>query len=66
MHFAAHRARAHVGGSCFGHHGFNVAAVAGEAIFAAVAKVANVADAAAGGDHLHQRTGDAVERDFAA
>jgi hypothetical protein len=35
---------------------FNVAAVAGQAVFAAIAKVANVVDRAAGGNHLHQRS----------
>ena len=42
------------------------AAVAGQAVFAAVAEVADVVDAAAGRDDLHQWAGDAVQRNVTA
>ena len=53
MYFTAHRARAYVGRGSFRHHGFNVAAVTSEPVFAAVTKIANVVDVAAGGDDLN-------------
>src|SRR5580698_2246454 len=66
VNFTTDRAGAHIGGGGLRHDGFDVAAMAGEAIFAAVAEVPGVADAAAGGDNLHQRSGDPVEGNFSA
>jgi len=65
-HFAANRAGADVGGSPLRNGGLDIAAVAGEAVFAAVAEIADVIDVAAGRNHLHQRTVHSGQSHFAA
>src|SRR5208282_1414308 len=55
VHFSAHGAGAHVSRGPFRDGGFDIAAVAGQPVFAAVAEVADVVDSAAGRNHLHQR-----------
>src|SRR5208283_5788008 len=66
VHFAPDGASAHIGRGAIGDGGFDVAAVAGQAVFAAKAEVAGVVDRAAGGNDLDQRSVDLIERDFAA
>src|ERR1700677_1175172 len=66
VNFTADGAGADVGRSPFRNRGFNISTMAGQAIFAAVAEVANVIDSAAGRNHLHQRPVHAVERNFTA
>ena len=54
--FSTNRAGADIGGSPLGNGGIDVATVAGKPIFSTIAEVTDIVDAAAGRDHLHQRT----------
>src|SRR5579864_396227 len=66
VHFATNRAGTYVGRGGVGDDGLDVAAMAGEAVFAAIPKIASVIDAAARRNHLDQGTSDLIERDLAA
>src|ERR1051326_2970968 len=66
MHFATNRAGTHVGRGGVGDNRLDVAAVAGEAGFAAISEITDVIDAAAGRNHLDQGTRDLIESDLAA
>ena len=66
MHLTANRAGVYVGRDGVRNGGFNIAAVAGQAILAVIPEVADVRDFAAGGDYLNQRTVHTLEGDGAA
>ncbi len=63
LHFAAHRARAHVRRGRFRDRRFDIAAVAGQAVFAAAAKIADVNDVTAGGEQEFRRAERAALRE---
>ena len=63
MNFAAHGSGVDVGGDGIRYGGFDVPAVAGQAVFPVVTEIADVSDLAAGRDDLHEGTIHAFESD---